>query len=63
MRVISPVPGLGQPVWAECGELLGGQQFVQSANRLNVVQVVDQLAPFVPEPPELLKPDGAGHGR
>jgi hypothetical protein len=63
MRAVSPVPGLGQAVGAKGGELLGSQQFVQSANRLNVVQVVDELAPFVPEPPELLKPDGASHGR
>ena len=63
MRAVSPVAGFGQAVWAECGELLRCQQFVQRAGGLNMVQVVDQLAPFVPEPPELLEPNRAGHGR
>ena len=63
MRAVSPVAGFGQAVWAECGELLRCQQFVQGAGGLNMVQVVDQLAPFVPEPPELLEPNGPGHGR
>ena len=63
MRAVPPVAGFGQAVGTECGELLRCQQFVQGAGGLNVVQVVDQLTPFVPEPPEFLEPNGAGHGR
>jgi hypothetical protein len=43
--------------------LLGCQQFVQLADGLDVVEVVDPLAAFVPEPAKLLEANGASHGR
>jgi hypothetical protein len=63
MRPVPPVTGLGQTVGAECGELFGCQQFVQLAGGLNMIEVMDPLAAFVPEPPKLLEPDGPCHCR
>jgi hypothetical protein len=60
--VVAAVAGLGDAVGTEGGEALGGDEFADPAALERLIQVVDDLAPFVAEVAVVFEADGPGHG-